>query len=259
MPKRVVDGLGIWRSDKIARIEPQWIRAEYANWVPLAMANGVFECNPRRIWAEIYSYNRPAITPEIVELEILPAFQRVALIFTWTDGCGKQWGYFVGIDKPGRLPGQSRRGRNEAVGPEPPADGLRKFLESNGIQMFPGSGSGSCLGSGKGSGSGGHQDGPLVVQPPKAASPSAFKGTHLKVTERQDGLLSEAFPWISRQAEYRKADAWLEANPDKRPRKQSKFINNWFQRIKEPKEVSRATERTKRNLANREEFLASPR
>ena len=154
MPKRVIHGEGIWRSDKLARVEPSWVRAEYANLIPLALANGVFESNPRRIWSEVYSYNRNDISVQDVETVILPALVGVGLLFCWKDEDGKGWGYWPGIEKPGRLPGQSRRGRNEAVGPEPPAEELRKFLESNGIHKLPGFGFGLGLGSGSGLGKG---------------------------------------------------------------------------------------------------------
>lgn len=40
MPKRIVDGEGLWRSDKLSEVTPAWIKAEYANLVPLALANG---------------------------------------------------------------------------------------------------------------------------------------------------------------------------------------------------------------------------
>ena len=59
MPKRIVHGEGVWRSEKLSKVEPEWVRAEYANWLPLSLANGVFECAPRRVWAEVYSFNRP--------------------------------------------------------------------------------------------------------------------------------------------------------------------------------------------------------
>ena len=154
MPKRVVHGEGIWRSDKLARVEPLWVRSEYANLIPLALANGVFECNPRRVWSEVYCYNRTDITVQDVETVILPALVRVGLLFCWKDEDGKGWGYWPGIEKPGRLPGKSRRGRNEAVGPEPPAEELRKFLESNGIHKLPGFGFGSGFGFGFGLGKG---------------------------------------------------------------------------------------------------------
>jgi hypothetical protein len=68
------------------------------------------------------------------------------------------------------------------------------------------------------------------------AAPSlSFSGQHFSVTEKQDALLGEAFPWVDRPAEYRKADSWLEANPEKRPKKASRFLHNWFSRISQPK------------------------
>ena len=36
MPKRVIDGEGLWRSEKLARVQPEKFRAEYANQIPLA-------------------------------------------------------------------------------------------------------------------------------------------------------------------------------------------------------------------------------
>jgi hypothetical protein len=165
MPKRIIDGEGLWRSDKLAEVTPTWIKAEYANLVPLALANGSFEVNPRRIWSTVYSYNRPEITLEQVE-EVLAEFERVKLLFRWTDGAtSKQWGYFVGIEKPGRLPAPSRlRQGHEILGPQPPRELLQKFLSNPGTTGQPvatqpvpnGSiGFGSCfgLGSGKGDGS----------------------------------------------------------------------------------------------------------
>jgi hypothetical protein len=161
MPKRVLDGEGLWRSEKLAQVQPSRWRAEYANLLPLALANGVFEAHPRRIWALVYAFNRPTVEPEEVE-QILVELERVKMLFRWTEaGTGKIWGFWVGIDRPGRLPGKSRRGKNEATGPEPPADQLRKFLEADGSQVVPdgsekllGSGSGSGSGTGSGSGSG---------------------------------------------------------------------------------------------------------
>jgi hypothetical protein len=173
MHKRIVDGDGIWQSDKIAQVQPPAFRAEFANLIPLATANGTFEVEPRRIWATVYSFNRPDITPEDTN-RILDEFERVKLLFRWTEAStGKRWGYWVGIEKAGRLPAESRRGTHEAIGPEPPKDQLQAFLghsaetlvedqlangnhaEANGQP----DGTGLCLGlgvglaSGKGSGS----------------------------------------------------------------------------------------------------------
>ncbi len=91
-----------------------------------------------------------------------------------------------------------------------------------------------------------------AAQPTPQASPFAFAGTHLKVTSRQDHLLGEAFPWVDRQAEYRKCDSWLESNPSRRPRNTGRFLHNWFSKIPSPsldgKGVSRAEQRTRDNL-----------
>ena len=130
MNKRILDGGALWKSDKIARIQPEWIRAEYANWIPLALANGVFEADTRRLWATVYSYNRPAISFDDAE-EIKREFCRAGLLFLWHDeATGKLWGYFTGIDRPGRLPAKSRLdNKHEPIGPTPPADALRSYTE----------------------------------------------------------------------------------------------------------------------------------
>jgi hypothetical protein len=143
VPKRVLDGEGLWRSDKIARLQPIRARAEYANLLPLALANGSFECSAPRVWSIVYSYNRPDVALADVEI-FLAAFEEAGLLFRWTESDGKSWAYFVGIEKPGRLPGKSRKGKNEKIGAEPPPKRLRKFLDS---KTFPGSGFGSCTGS----------------------------------------------------------------------------------------------------------------
>ena len=72
----------------------------------------------------------------------------------------------------------------------------------------------------------------------QAAPSLSFSGQHFSVTEKQDAMLGEAFPWIDRPAEYRKADSWLEANPERRPKKANRFLHNWFSRITQPKEGS---------------------
>jgi hypothetical protein len=232
LPKRVVDGEGLWRSDKIAAVQPIAARAEYANLLPLALANGSFECSVQRVWSLVYSFNRPDISLKNVET-FLQAFERAKLLFCWTEPNGKQWGYFVGIEKPGRLPGPSRKGKNEKVGAIPPEEGLRKFLES---KNFPGFGSCSCSGTGTGLGKEGAPQN--CAQPAQAAtrpSPSAFSGTHLTVSVKQDRLLGDAFPWADRPTEYRIADSWIEANPERRPKKTNRFLHNWFSRITQPK------------------------
>ena len=91
--------------------------------------------------------------------------------------------------------------------------------------------------SAKGGERGSPESSVTVIEPPKSTqaktrpSPSlAFRGAHLMITEKQDRLLGEAFPWIARQSEYRKMDSWLDANTESRPKKHSRFAHNWFQR-----------------------------
>lgn len=230
MPKRVLDGEGLWRSDKLSQVQPLKARPEYANILPLAFANGSFECLPRKVWSTVYSYNRPDVSAEDVET-FLNAFESAGLLFRWNEPDGKNWAYFTGIEKPGRLPGQSRRKKNEKVGADPPKEALRKFLES---KNFPGLGFGIGSGIGIGGKAGGPEIGPLEAQGKPRPSPSVFTGVYLTVLERQDRALAEAFPWVDRPSEYRKADAWLEANPDRCPKRFARFTHNWFNRITKP-------------------------
>ncbi len=197
MPKRVIDGEGLWRSDKLARIQAPWIKAEYANLLPLAHANGSFEANPRRIWSTVYSYNRPEITVEQVE-QILVEFERVKLLFRWIDGpTGKQWAYFIGIEKPGRLPPPSRLSHgHEVLGAEPPKDLLRKFLsdsESNGSPLASRSVANGCLGLGfgLGSGSGSGSGLPMASQEDKKNKSLAEQNEGSNSTEVARVLCSE--------------------------------------------------------------------
>ena len=119
----------MWSSEKI-RALPAYAKAEFAWLLPLALANGVFECDPRRVWAEAYAYSRPEVTVEQV-IEILHSFKVVGLLFTWVAEDQKLWGYWVGIEKDNRLPAPSRRKRKEfKCGPEPPQNQLVAFIRT---------------------------------------------------------------------------------------------------------------------------------
>jgi hypothetical protein len=117
MPARVVDGDAIYLSDKVKALKPEY-RAEYSYLIPLAEANGVFEANPDRIWATAYSYHREGITPGWVR-DLFSDLQRVDLLRTWAES-GKTWGYWVGIDKSGRLPGKAHLSRYKNLPPNAP-------------------------------------------------------------------------------------------------------------------------------------------
>lgn len=127
MPKRIVDGEAIWTSEKLGSVQPEWIRAEYANLLPLATANGTFELDSKTIWSRVYSRNRPSITVKKVQ-QILEELEHRLLLFRFEVG-GKDWGYWIGIDKPGRLPPPARRGTHEKCGPDVPLVALARFVE----------------------------------------------------------------------------------------------------------------------------------
>ncbi len=55
MHKRVIDGEGLWRFETLLRFQPEKCRAEYANQIPLALANGMLECDERRVWSLVYA------------------------------------------------------------------------------------------------------------------------------------------------------------------------------------------------------------
>lgn len=126
MPKRLVDGDRIWTSDKIAQVEPESFRAEYANLLPLGLANGSFECEDQRVWRDVYAYNRPSVGFDDVQ-DILDEFERVRLLFRWHDDQGKIWGFWVGIKSEGLLPSKSQQ-KDYKKGKEPPADLLERFI-----------------------------------------------------------------------------------------------------------------------------------
>jgi hypothetical protein len=67
---------------------------------------GTFEADAAKIWRTVYAYNRPDIAAEKVG-EILDALETAKMLFRWTDSNGKLWGFWIGIDKPGRLPSRS--------------------------------------------------------------------------------------------------------------------------------------------------------
>lgn len=138
------------------------------------MANGVFECNPSRIWSDVYSYNRPDITIEKVAI-LLEAYVKHGLLFQWMHD-GKIWGFWTGIDKPGRLPSEARRGTHELTGPNPPLNLLKEYTDTNGIPKESngsqtdtkgrlGLGLGLGLGSGLGTGTDSKKESVVTSEP----------------------------------------------------------------------------------------------
>jgi hypothetical protein len=212
---------------KLSKVQPLAFRGEYANLLPLALANGSFECHPTMIWSDVYSFNRPDITPEIV-VAILDELERVKLLFRWKAEDGVVWGYWVGIEKPGRLPGRSRWGVNEKVGAEPPAEELAAFLQVHCNQRIPMESAPKPKPEPKPE----HkpEPEPEPEHKPKPGEEIFWQGQILVVTKRVDAALDSAYPQIDRLPQYARADAWLVANPAKRKKDFGRFINNWFGR-----------------------------
>lgn len=115
MSGRIVDR-ALWRSAKLKNV-PEEYRAEYANLIPLAEANGAFEADPDKIWADVYSYNRANVTVETVK-DILDMFENAGMLHRYNED-GKVWGYWNGIEKPGRLPSESHLDRYTNLPPLP--------------------------------------------------------------------------------------------------------------------------------------------
>ena len=155
MPKRIIDGEGVWRSQKLRQVELKY-RSEYANLLPLAEDRGSFEYDPASIWADVYACSRPDITQDDVT-KILAEFERVKLLYRWEQD-GKTWGFWVGIDKAGLLPKPSER---HSDFPTPDKDALEAWsgraapdTPSGRADSAPEERTGFGLGSGSGSGLG---------------------------------------------------------------------------------------------------------
>jgi len=84
----------------------------------MAEANGTFEASPSRVYAKIYSYLLPSFTKKRVQ-SVLDAFVRAGLVYLWEEQ-GKSWGYFVGIEKSGRLPDYRHLDRYKNLPPNCP-------------------------------------------------------------------------------------------------------------------------------------------
>lgn len=197
MPKRLVDGDAIAKSKKLKDV-PEWMRAEFALLLTLALGNGSFECDAETIWTDLYAFNRPSMTSDKVQ-EMLSEFERAKMLFRW-ESDGKIWGHWVGQAKSGRLPAPSEKGRHR-LGPEIPPQKLAKFLSPTsrvnrealdtvsrlGIGNGTGSGSGKGGGNGTGVGVGsGGQDKAAASQPPKSTDGSDDrKPTPLATTETE--------------------------------------------------------------------------
>jgi hypothetical protein len=156
MPKRIVDGEGIWLSNKLASmgaIDAIPILL-YAWLLPIAEHNGVFEYDPRAIHKRTLAYHDILEENELVDC--LNLYRDAGLLFVWTEQKdGKEYGYWVGSDKKGRLPGKEYSKRYSWP-PEPPKSLLGKYIEesNNSVKITENQCKGLGLGLGEGVGLG---------------------------------------------------------------------------------------------------------
>ena len=167
MPKRVIDGERVWDSTKLFDIaqESETAALLFPWLLALAGPNGTFELtNVRIIWGRV-AMSLPGSLPDPGALaRVLELYRRHGLLLTWEEN-GKKFGYWAGINQPGRLPSAARRKEkheNELAPPPPsrlldstvgkrPGANRKPIGNQQGTNGSPGFGSG--IGSGIGSGS----------------------------------------------------------------------------------------------------------
>jgi len=244
VPKRVLDFEAMWASDKLAACAA-WAQAEYAWLYGLADANGSFELtNLRVIWGRVAAI-RENLSLERLE-QVFAEFHDKGLLFVWEEN-GKKYGHWTNCKKTGRLPRASRRSsRYEKVfAPPVPEASYRAYLSrfhGDATRMASHGDAGASLAEATAMATAtdseeqaAREQGPASTEKPGTERPAfAYQGPCLQIALRQDAALAEAFPWVERQAEYRKMNSWLEANPLRRPKNASRFAHNWFSKIPPP-------------------------
>lgn len=107
--RRVIDS-ALWGSHKLKKV-PREYQAEYANLLPLADANGVFLYDVETIQHKVFGFNRPHITPRMVA-DMLRCFEVAGMLVRFASeedyDNNRIYGYFVGMEKPGRLPDRKK-------------------------------------------------------------------------------------------------------------------------------------------------------
>lgn len=110
MGKRILDGEALWSSTKLARCSLD-ARKMYPWLLPLADAAGCFEITSlRSIYGRVGS-----IIDDLTEVKLLSIFQEYQkhrLLFVWNHA-SHLYAFWVGIDKPGRLPPNSKTNPQE--------------------------------------------------------------------------------------------------------------------------------------------------
>ncbi len=208
MPKRLIDGESLHTSKKLLKVSEKY-RPEYTWLLPLALANGVAEADPRLIYTTAYAYNRDNITVKDIEA-MLNEFEQAGMIARF-EAEGRAWMYFVGIQK--NLPKPSERIKMKR-GPEPPSEIVaaekRQISDKeailsptgigigNGVGGGLGSGNGMGIGTDIGQGNGGFAPTPTAVssgdsnsKPQTPTTTAATPPTTTQVFEKEDDLDEE--------------------------------------------------------------------
>ena len=245
MPNRLVHGERVWRSEKLLEVEPESFRAEFANLLPLALANGVFECNARKIFSDVYSFNRSSFAVQDVDA-VLAEFERVKLLFRWKDtATGKTHGFWTGIRNGGLLPSPEECcAKRYKVGPEPPPELLERFLAGqmrSGLDapapelptgtpqaadeqpignplVGKGKGKGVGVGTGKGNGTGvgSHENRDAVLRAPNPRKVPFKKKKNLtnnlqELIKQRDGSFASHIGWCQKRGQPHPFDAGVQA------------------------------------------------
>ena len=127
MPKRIIDGEGMWASDKLASCSPE-VRGWYSWLYPLADPHGNLELTNLPVILGKVGAIRPELNLEFLE-RILWEFENAGLLFTWESN-GKRYGHWTKSELPGRLPPKSHRSNRyeKIVGAEMPHVAYERYI-----------------------------------------------------------------------------------------------------------------------------------
>lgn len=237
MPKRVLDGEGMWGSTKLANV-PEDMIPEYAWLYPLADMNGSFEVtNLRVVWSKVAAI-RPHFTLERLR-EVFGCFWKAGLLFQWNQS-GRKFAHWTGSERRGRLPAISQRKKfGEPLAPAVPAKEYAEYcakhqvtddpqltfeqsrLNLDSVQAGVGVGEGVGLGEGEGK---------ATAAP--ASKTLTFNGKHLKISTEEHRKLCAHFAAGFTEADvmacYEANDIWQDANPARRKRNGYSAMLNWL-------------------------------
>lgn len=97
--KRLISD-NIWLSDKIGAMTDDGMRAEYLWLYTLALCDGTFECDPKKIWARCYAPQRDMSIWTLTRVSaLIDELDRVGLLVRRADPEGKVWAKWVGCDE----------------------------------------------------------------------------------------------------------------------------------------------------------------